>query len=214
MYSWSCGRTEKALSYNVQQIKAEELTRVKDANFINSLNGKVAGVNINRSSSGIGGATRVVVRGSKSIEGDNNVLYVIDGIPMYNSNLGNTDSGVLGEGRAGSEGIADFNPEDIESMSVLSGPSAAALYGSSAANGAILITTKKGEEGKLRVTFSSLTEMSRPFILPEFQNKYGNREGVYESWGDELTTPSTFQPKDFFNTGLNLINSVTRHLLR
>lgn len=140
-------RAEKALSYNVQQVKSEELVRVKDANFVNSLNGKIAGVSINKSASGVGGATRVVMRGAKSIEGDNNALYVVDGIPLFNTNMGNTDSGIMGEGKAGTEGIADFNPEDIESISVLSGPSAAALYGSSAANGVILITTKKVRKG-------------------------------------------------------------------
>ena len=142
-------RAEKALSYNVQQVKGDALTTVKDANFVNSLNGKIAGVSINKSASGVGGATRVVMRGAKSIEGDNNALYVVDGIPLFNTNMGNTDSGIMGEGKAGTEGIADFNPEDIESLSVLSGPSAAALYGSSAANGVILITTKKGKSHKL-----------------------------------------------------------------
>lgn len=203
-------RAEKALSYNVQQVKSEELVRVKDANFVNSLNGKIAGVNINKSATGVGGATRVVMRGAKSIEGDNNALYVIDGIPLFNSNMGNTDSGIMGEGRAGTEGIADFNPEDIESISVLSGPSAAALYGSSAANGVILITTKKGKEGKLSVQFSSSTEFSKAYITPEFQNTYGNKKDIFESWGEKLPTPSNYDPKDdFFNTGTNFINSLT-----
>ena len=108
-------RSEKALSYNVQEIKSNALTTVKDANFINSLNGKVAGVSINKSGAGVGGATRVVMRGAKSIEGNNNVLYVVDGIPIFNTSVGE-DSGIMGEGRVGSEGIADFNPEDIESI--------------------------------------------------------------------------------------------------
>ena len=203
-------RDKKALSYNVQQINQDQLVKAKDANFVNSLNGKIAGVTINKSSTGIGGASRVIMRGAKSIEGDNNALYVVDGIPLFNTNMGNTDSGVLGEGRAGSEGIADFNPEDIESISVLSGPSAAALYGSSAANGVILITTKKGVEGKLQISVSSLTEFSDPLMMPEFQNTYGNRDGVFESWGGKLATPSTYNPaNDFLTTGTNLINSVT-----
>ena len=203
-------RAEKALSYNVQAVKSDELVRVKDANFVNSLNGKIAGVSINKSASGVGGATRVVMRGAKSIEGDNNALYVVDGIPLFNTNMGATDSGIMGTGRAGSEGIADFNPEDIESISVLSGPSAAALYGSSAANGVILITTKKGKEGKLSVQVSSSTEFSKAYMTPEFQNTYGNKKGSYESWGDKLATPSNYDPKDdFFNTGTNFINSVT-----
>ena len=203
-------RAEKALSYNVQQVKGDALTTVKDANFVNSLNGKIAGVSINKSASGVGGATRVVMRGAKSIEGDNNALYVVDGIPLFNTNMGNTDSGIMGEGKAGTEGIADFNPEDIESLSVLSGPSAAALYGSSAANGVILITTKKGKEGKLSVQFSSSSEFSKAYMTPEFQNTYGNKKDMYESWGEKLLTPTSYDPKkDFFNTGTNFINSVT-----
>lgn len=202
-------RAEKALSYNVQEIKNDALTTAKEANFVNALNGKVAGVTINKSGSGIGGASRVVMRGAKSIEGSNNVLYVIDGIPIFNTSVGE-NSGTMGEGRVGSEGIADFNPEDIASISVLSGPSAAALYGSSAANGAILITTKRGESGKAKIDISSSFEFSRPFVMPRFQNRYGNRPGVYESWGDKLETPSSYDPaKDFFRTGTNVINSAT-----
>ena len=203
-------RAEKALSYNVQKVDQDELVKVKDANFVNSLNGKIAGVSINKSASGVGGATRVVMRGAKSIEGDNNALYVVDGIPLFNTNMGNTDSGIMGEGKAGTEGIADFNPEDIESLSVLSGPSAAALYGSSAANGVILITTKKGKEGKLQISVSSSTEFSKAYMTPEFQNTYGNKKDAYDSWGEKLATPSNYDPKnDFFNTGTNFINSLT-----
>lgn len=202
-------REEKALSYNVQKLSSEELTRNKDANFVNSLNGKIAGVNISKSASGVGGATRVIMRGAKSIEGDNNVLYVIDGMPLFNFN-GGQDSGVMGEGRVSSEGIADFNPEDIESINVLAGPSAAALYGSNAANGAILITTRKGKAGKVEVTFSSAADFSKPLLMPKFQNTYGNKPGSYESWGEKLATPSSYDPaKDFFRTGTNFINSVT-----
>ena len=202
-------RAEKALSYNVQQIKSDELVRTKDANFVNSLNGKIAGVTINKSASGAGGSARVIMRGAKSIEGDNGALYVVDGIPLFNTTLG-SGSDVLGEGRATTEGIADFNPEDIESISVLSGPSAAALYGSSAANGVILINTKKGKEGKLSISFSSSTEFSKAYMTSEFQTTYRNKDGIYESWGDQMTTPTSYDPKnDFFNTGTNLINSLT-----
>ena len=202
-------RAEKALSYNVQKVSADELTRNKDANFVNSLNGKVAGVSISKSASGVGGATRVIMRGAKSIEGDNNVLYVIDGIPLFNFS-GGTDSGIMGEGRVSSEGIADLNPEDIESINVLAGPSAAALYGSNAANGAILITTKKGKEGRVEIAFSSAADFSSPLLMPEFQNRYGNKQGSYESWGEKLATPSSYDPKkDFFRTGMNFINALT-----
>ena len=202
-------RAEKALSYNVQKVSADELTRNKDANFVNSLNGKIAGVSIPKSASGVGGATRVIMRGAKSIEGNNNVLYVIDGIPLINFS-GGTDSGIMGEGRVSSEGIADINPEDIESINVLAGPSAAALYGSNAANGAILITTKKGKEGRVEISFSSSADFSSPLLMPEFQNRYGNKQGSYESWGEKLATPSSYDPKkDFFRTGTNFINALT-----
>ena len=205
-------RAEKALSYNVQSVGSNELTRNKDANFVNSLNGKVAGVNISKSASGVGGATRVIMRGAKSIEGDNNVLYVIDGIPIFNFS-GGRDSGIMGEGRVSSEGIADLNPEDIESISVLAGPSAAALYGSNAANGAILITTKKGKEGRVDISFSSSADFSSPLLMPEFQNTYGNKLGSYESWGEKLVTPSSYDPKkDFFRTGTNFINALTLNM--
>lgn len=205
-------RAEKALSYNVQSVGSNELTRNKDANFVNSLNGKVAGVSISKSASGVGGATRVIMRGAKSIEGDNNVLYVIDGIPIFNFS-GGRDSGIMGEGRVSSEGIADLNPEDIESISVLAGPSAAALYGSNAANGAILITTKKGKEGRVDISFSSSADFSSPLLMPEFQNTYGNKLGSYESWGEKLATPSSYDSKkDFFRTGTNFINALTLNM--
>ena len=205
-------RAEKALSYNVQSVGSNELTRNKDANFVNSLNGKVAGVSISKSASGVGGATRVIMRGAKSIEGDNNVLYVIDGIPIFNFS-GGRDSGIMGEGRVSSEGIADLNPEDIESISVLAGPSAAALYGSNAANGAILITTRKGKEGRVDISFSSSADFSSPLLMPKFQNTYGNKLGSYESWGEKLATPSSYDPKkDFFRTGTNFINALTLNM--
>ncbi len=201
-------RQEKALSYNVQQVKSDELTRVKDANFVNSLNGKVAGVNIQRSAAGVGGATKVVMRGLKSIDGNNGVLYVIDGVPMYNFQTRSSGGGVEAQ-RVTSDSTADINPEDIESINVLTGPSAAALYGSEAANGVILINTKKGKEGKTEVNVSSSVELMDAWILPEFQNTYGNALGDNRSWGAKLETPSSFDPKKFFNTGVNVNNSVT-----
>ena len=200
-------RSQKALSYNVQEVKNDALTTVKDANFMNSLNGKVAGVNIQRSASGVGGATRVVMRGNKSISGDNNVLYVIDGVPVGNSADRGGDGSGFGSGRASGEGISSINPDDIESISVLTGPSAAALYGASAANGVILINTKKGAAGKLRVNFSSAVETASPFMLPKFQNTYGNAAGQYSSWGDKLATPSDYKVRDFYNRGVTFNNS-------
>lgn len=199
-------RSEKALSYNVQKVTGEDLTTVKDANFINSLSGKVAGVNIQRSASGVGGGTRVVMRGNKSISGDNNVLYVVDGVPIGNQADRGGDGTGFG-GRTSGEGISNFNSDDIESLSVLTGPSAAALYGASAANGVILINTKKGTAGKVRVNVSSSVEMMNPFIMPEFQNTYGNVSGEYTSWGDKLEKPTSYDPKDFFETGATYNNS-------
>ena len=176
-------RSEKALSYNVTQVDAESALAVKDANFINSLNGKVAGLNINSSSSGIGGASKVVMRGSRGIEQSSNALYVIDGIPMYNLSASGGSEEMQSQGST--EAIADINPDDIESMSVLSGAAAAALYGSNASNGAIVITTKKGKVGRVALTVSSNTEMLSPFVMPQFQNRYGT-SGTDASWGKRL----------------------------
>ena len=136
-------RSEKALSYNVQQVNTDAITTNKDANFVNSLSGKVAGVNINASSSGVGGVSKVVMRGTKSIMQSSNALYVIDGVPIFSGR--GSAGGTEFDSQGSSEPIADINPEDIESMSVLTGAAAAALYGSEAANGAIVITTKKGK---------------------------------------------------------------------
>ena len=207
-------RQEKALSYNVQQVAPSDITMVKDANFMNSLTGKVAGVTINTSSSGVGGASKVVMRGTKSILQSSNALYVIDGIPMNNVGGG---GGTESDSRGATEAIADLNPEDIESISVLTGASAAALYGSSAANGAIMITTKKGLAGQLKVTYSSQTEFLAPFVMPEFQNRYGtgsygsvSGSPVY-SWGPKLTEAARtgYTPDEFFETGHVYTNAVT-----
>lgn len=200
-------RSEKALSYNVQQVANDEIVKVKDANFINSLSGKVAGVTINSSSSGIGGASKVVMRGTKSIMQSSNALYVINGVPMFN--FGGV-GGMEFDSGGSSEGAADFNPEDIESVQILTGAAAAALYGSNAANGAVLITTKKGHVGKVEVTVSSNTEILTPFVLPNFQSRYGsgNLNSAVEqptmSWGNKLNKAnySGYNPLDsYFQTG-------------
>lgn len=201
-------KESKALTYNVQELKAADLVTVKDANFMNSLAGKVAGVTINTSSTGVGGSARVVMRGTKSISGNNNALYVVDGIPL--ASLQTTQPGDMytGMGQSG-DGTSMINPEDIESMSVLSGAAAAALYGSDAANGVIMINTKKGKAGKLSVSVSNSTTFSSPFILPEFQNTYGSNLGEYSSWGAKLDQPSNYDPADFFQTGYNVTNNVS-----
>ncbi len=201
-------RSEKALSYNAQQINAEDIVAVKDVNFVNSLNGKVAGLNINASSSGVGGSSKVVMRGSKSIEQSSNALYVIDGIPMCNFR---SDGSEEFDSQGSSEAIADLNPEDIESMTVLSGAAAAALYGSDAANGAILITTKRGKAGQTTVTVTSNTEVLAPFVMPMFQTRYGTGDklagaanGIY-SWGERLNAFNYrgYDPSDdYFQTGV------------
>ena len=198
----------KALAYNVQEVKSEELVRVKDANLMSSLVGKIAGVTINSASSGVGGSARVVMRGTKSISGNNNALYVVDGIPLPNLSSTQPSDLYTGMGQSG-DGIATLNPDDIESMSVLTGAAAAALYGSDAANGVVMITTKKGKAGKLSLSVSNSTTFSSPFVLPEFQNTYGSETGEFSSWGQKLEVPSSYDPADFFQTGYNVNNSIS-----
>lgn len=208
-------RAEKALSYNVQEVKSDELLTNKDANFVNSLNGKVAGLVINASSSGVGGASKVIMRGQKSIEQSSNALYVIDGIPMYTTaKSAGTEFGSQGT----TDPVADINPEDIESMTVLTGAAAAALYGSDAANGAIVITTRQGQAGKTSITISSNTEVSAPFVLPRFQNRYGTGNlqsssgASYYSWGNPLSQWNNygFNPgKDYYQTGVTGTESIS-----
>ena len=208
-------RSEKALSYNVQQVNSEDIVANKDVNFINSLSGKVAGVTINSSSGGVGSASRVVMRGQKSISQTSNALYVIDGVPMFTTAR---DGGTEFASQGTTDPIADINPEDIESMSVLNGAAAAALYGSDAANGAIVVTTKRGKAGYTSVTVSSNTEVMSPFVLPEFQNRYGtgdlnSSEGsIVRSWGNRLnsSTYMGYSPRDdYFQTGVTGTESVS-----
>ena len=208
-------RSEKALSYNVQSVDSESILANKDVNFVNSLAGKVAGLTINASTGGVGSASKVIMRGQKSITQSSNALYVIDGVPMYTTARdGSTEFGSQGT----TDPIADINPEDIESMSVLNGAAAAALYGSDAANGAIVVTTKRGKAGHTSVTVSSNTEVSSPFILPEFQNRYGtgniySSEGsIVQSWGRRLNAVNMYgyDPReDYFQTGVTGTESVS-----
>ena len=208
-------RSEKALSYNVQQVNSEDIVANKDVNFINSLSGKVAGVTINSSSGGVGSASKVVMRGQKSISQTSNALYVIDGVPMFTTAR---DGGTEFASQGTTDPIADINPEDIESMSVLNGAAAAALYGSDAANGAIVVTTKRGKAGYTSVTVSSNTEVMSPFVLPEFQNRYGtgdlnSSEGsIVRSWGNRLNSSNYmgYSPRDdYFQTGVTGTESVS-----
>ena len=208
-------RAEKALSYNVQQVDADAVIANKDVNFINSLNGKVAGVNINASSAGMGGASKVVMRGTKSISQSSNALYVSDGAPMFTKAM---DGGTEFASQGTTDPIADINPEDIESISVLTGAAAAALYGSDAANGAIVVTTKKGQVGQLSVTATAGVEIMSPLVLPEFQNRYGTGNLTTPinvasySWGKRLNRANRYgyDPReDYFRAGVVNSESVS-----
>lgn len=202
-------RETKALTYNVQQLKADDIAAVKSPNILSNLAGKVAGVTINESASGTGGSTRVVMRGTKSLFGENNALFVLDGIPLQGLRAEQPNSLYESPSMPDSDGMSSINPDDIESVSVLTGASAAALYGHKGANGVILITTKKGSPDKLKVSYSNGTSFSKPFILPKFQNTYGRNDGEFRSWGEKMENPSNYSPKDFFQTGYSTMNSVS-----
>ncbi|MBQ2123592.1 MAG: SusC/RagA family TonB-linked outer membrane protein [Bacteroidaceae bacterium] len=190
-------RKEKSLTYATQQIKADELMKVQDANLVNSMEGKISGITITPSSGGAGGASKIVLRGNKSILGNNQPLIVVDGVPMTNNTRGQIGDVAALVNTATSEGsdpLSMINPDDIESMQVLKGANAAALYGSAAANGVIMITTKKGKEGKIDVAFNSNVTFDAPLLTPKLQNMYGgartNALGniVFgsDSWGGRL----------------------------
>lgn len=199
-------REQKSLTYASQEVEGEALTDVKDVNAINALSGKTAGVVINRNGSGVGGSTRIVLRGNKSLT-NNEPLFVIDGIPMVNSRQGDQEN-LFGGGIDSGDGISNINPDDIESMTVLKGASAAALYGSQAANGVILITTKKGKTGSAKVNFSSTLITEEAAYMPELQYKYGQTsDGAEFSWGGVVNAPNHVD--DFFQTGKNWINSIS-----
>jgi TonB-linked SusC/RagA family outer membrane protein len=203
-------KKEKSLTYATQIVDGEELTRAKDPNMINALAGKTAGVQINRSASGLGGSVKVVIRGDRSVTGSNQPLYVIDGVPINSASNNQTATTIGGNNDAGNrdggDGISNLNPDDIESMNILKGPAAAALYGSSAANGVIVITTKKGKAGRINITFNTNTTWdAAAFGKPEFQNSYS---GVTTSWGEKISGSPDYL-KEFFQTGFTTINSVS-----
>lgn len=202
-------KSARSLTYSTQQVNGDELTGDKQINMINSLAGKSAGVVITQSASGLGGSAKVLLRGNKSMLGNNQPLYVIDGIPM--NNVIGSQPGDLYGGYDGGDAISNLNPDDIESLNILKGASAAALYGSTAANGVILITTKKGKAGIAKVMVSSTTTFENPIVLPKIQNTYGQEiEGVsISSWGAKSSKASNAHIKDFFNTGKNYINSIS-----
>lgn len=206
-------RSEKSLSYSTTQIGGDAVNTVKTDNLMNALSGKVAGLTISSNSSGLGGSAKVTLRGSKSASGSNQPLYVIDGVPMLNTANANgyiNTTGSNGTVADGGDGISNLNPDDIESISVLKGASAAALYGSQAENGVILITTKKGKAGKAQINFSSSAMLSNVFDLPKFQTIYGQTSaGSPQSWGSKIDTAYNSNYTGlFFQTGTNFTNAL------
>ena len=229
-------RERKALTYSAQTVDVARLTESRELNAINSLQGKVAGLDLTRANAGVGSASRVVLRGNRSISGNNQPLYIVDGVPIQNSMFFSTYG--EGGGMTSSDGISNINPDDIESVTVLKGPSATALYGTRAANGAILISTKKGTARKgIGVEYSLNYSVETPVILTRFQNIYGQgSQGVYAKnsefdWGPKLdgrmvehwtpdvnsdkygtTYPFVAHPdnyKDFFQTATNMTNTIS-----
>ncbi len=192
-------REKKALGYSVQDVTGDEIAKAKETNVINSLQGRVSGAQITATSGAVGASSRIVIRGVSSLSGNNQPLFVVDGIPIDNSNFGDTGTDGVNKG----SGAADINPDDIETMTVLKGANASALYGSRASAGVIVVTTKKGKKGeKLTIDLSNSTTFETPLRLPDFQNKYGQgnggafsyvdgagggiNDGVDESWGPQL----------------------------
>jgi TonB-linked SusC/RagA family outer membrane protein len=194
-------RSEKALGYSVQSLKGDAMTEARESNLTNAISGKIAGVQVTGTSGSVGASSRIVLRGNSSITGNNEPLYVVDGVPISNSSFGSASSG---GGVDLPNGAADINPDDIETITVLKGPNAAALYGLRAGNGVIVITTKKGDANKkFSVSINTNVTMSNPLLLPDYQNSYGQGgdtnffsyldgasggigDGVDESWGPAL----------------------------
>jgi TonB-linked SusC/RagA family outer membrane protein len=230
-------REKKSLGYAITEVSGSDIARAKDLNVVNSLSGRVAGLVITQGTFGPGSSSRIVIRGNHSITGNNQPLYVVDGVPYDDSGYGSAndnDAGEYSKSDYGS-GISDLNPDDIESMSVLKGPNAAALYGSRAANGVILITTKKGSVNRgLGVTYSSNITFETPLLIPKFQNEYGQGTGgnipspltdlLKEggSWGPKMDgtqqlywtgetkaySPQPDNVKDFFKVGSTFMNTL------
>ena len=205
-------KKESALSYAAIQVDKDELIRVKNPNMIVALMGKVAGMQVNRSFSGMGGAVKVVMRGNRSVAGNNQPLYVIDGVPMLNESSEQPYTAIGGTADAGNrdagDGISNLNPEDIESISILKGAPAAALYGTQAANGVILITTKQGLAGKQEVAFTSSVAFDKAMMLPKLQNHYGMSDEI-ESWGERENITTGNPIPSFFRTGVTAIHSLS-----
>ena len=206
-------KTRKSLTYSAQELKGVELTRVKDANIINTIAGKISGVAVTKSAGGAGGSTKVVIRGNSSVS-NNQPLYVIDGIPLFNSSAGQPNSSfgdTAGGNKDGGDVVSLLNSDDYEGMTVLKGAAAAALYGSQGANGVILLASKKAKEGKTNLSASSVSTFETAAFLPKFQNEYvaadvtsNNVSG--ETWGPKGA--SADHVKGFFNTGMTQTSSL------
>jgi TonB-linked SusC/RagA family outer membrane protein len=163
-------RNKKALGYTIAELKGNELTQGAEANVANSLSGKVSGVQVSRAASGSGGSSKVIIRGNNSLIGNSQPLYVVDGVPIDNQNIG---SAVSTGGTDYGDGISNINPDDIQSISILKGPNASALYGQRGSNGVILITTKSGTAGKgMNIQFNSDLSLGNALVAPDFQNEY------------------------------------------
>lgn len=195
-------RESRKLGYSIQEVQGEDLTRVRETNVVNSLQGRIAGVQVQGNQGALGGSSRILIRGARSVANENQPLFVVDGIPLDNSNFNSTDVQRGAGGYDYGNSAQDINPEDIESVSVLKGPSAAALYGNRAANGVIIITTKKGRARKgIGIDITTDWQFQDLLVLPNYQNTYGggagpfrqNAEGqdivtfrIDESWGPRL----------------------------
>ena len=200
-------RQSKTLSYAAETVGGDDVADIKSVNMINALQGKAAGLQITPNSTGAGGSSKILFRGNKSISGSNQPLVVVDGVPlMMNITSDQVDSN-WGAQRDGGDAMSTINPDDIASISLLKGASAAALYGAVAANGAIMITTKSAMAGRLAVNVSSNTTIDTPLSLPEFQNTYG-ANGQY-SWGDKLASKAPDYAEKFFRTGWTTNNSIS-----
>lgn len=221
-------REKKALGYSMTELKGESLTQTRDANVANALAGKVAGLQIKQNGTGVGGSSRIVIRGNNSISGNNQPLVVVDGVPIDNFSGGTDDYWGNGNLDKGS-GISDISPDDIESMSVLKGPAAAALYGSRAGNGVVMITTKKGSTNKgWGINVNTNFTAENPMQTPDFQDVYGQGvAGAFDNnkamnWGAPMDGSTQKMAmgdfsyaardnnlyKDFLRTGTTLTNSV------
>ena len=200
-------RQSKTLSYAAETVGGDDVADIKSVNMINALQDKAAGLQITPNSTGAGGSSKILFRGNKSINGSNQPLVVVDGVPLMMNITSEQVNSNWGAQRDGGDAMSTINPDDIASISLLKGASAAALYGAVAANGAIMITTKSAMAGRLAVNVSSNTTIDTPLSLPEFQNTYG-ANGQY-SWGDKLASKAPDYAEKFFRTGWTTNNSIS-----